>query len=749
MFNIRLYLWFLFVSIALSLLFWWPLFVGHGFIGGDLYPYFFPQKVFYSDCLQAGALPLWNDLTGFGYPVLGESQTGAAYPFHLVFYRFFSVNTAYNIEHLLHYGICFVGTALLAVRLQITIRGALLAALVFTYGWFPPRACLEWAILTGCWLPVALFCVESFIQTRLWRYSIGLSVTLGLQLLAGHFHLAFITHLMVASFALWRLWIEPTQSRTVEPVAVGSRKGAVLAALVLAGIAGIGLAGVQLLPAWELKQRSTRVVTSSDYDPAYGHMPPLYATQLVAPWCWYSPQAITEDNLVRTVAELTAPWLLCGPNHDLDQAIRQARFAALETGTNKVEAHVYCGLVPFVLAFFSVCSWARRFSSTQGHPERTSLMQATTGYWLLAGAIALVYATGWLLPIGRSLPGFSFFRGPGRYGIVTTLAVALLAGQRIGHLLHRPWSGTVKSMVFAAIFASTAGDLWLVSRMVTYTYLVSQPAITFRDTSPVRQLLTTESQLPRLLAPGPNVGTLLGVSCVPWYLGIAPAEYVDPRYAMPDLPKPLPSGRPTPSSAPLLEWLSQSGVTHVLNFEPLDEAEWGVELLWKGVDPFLNRIWGRREPIHLYRFRKDATQAEAPHFPGRAQLGGTSIPVLTGSGTREANGSRRIVVDSTRAKTETLVLTELAYPGWTVQRNGQPSESKQAGQFRAVDCPPEGGEFLWSYRPMSVLIGAGLSLLSAIVLATVGHLRFWHPRLIDRILGKRSDREESAPSLKP
>ena len=270
MFNIRLYLWVLFVSIALSLFFWWPLFVGHGFIGGDLYPYFFPQKVFYSDSLRAGVLPLWNDLTGFGYPVLGESQTGAAYPFHLVFYRLFSVNTAYNIEHLLHYGICFVGTALLAVRLQVTTRGALLAALVFTYGWFPPRACLEWAILTGCWLPVALYCVESFIQTRLWRYSIGLSVTLGLQLLAGHFHLAFITHLMVASFALWRLWIGPSPSRIAKDHATGSRRGAMVTALVLAGIAGIGLAGVQLLPAWELKQRSSRVVTSSDYDPAYG-----------------------------------------------------------------------------------------------------------------------------------------------------------------------------------------------------------------------------------------------------------------------------------------------------------------------------------------------------------------------------------------------------------------------------------------------------------------------------------------------
>ena len=34
------------VSVLLALLFWGPLWCGYGFIGGDLYPYFFPQKAF-------------------------------------------------------------------------------------------------------------------------------------------------------------------------------------------------------------------------------------------------------------------------------------------------------------------------------------------------------------------------------------------------------------------------------------------------------------------------------------------------------------------------------------------------------------------------------------------------------------------------------------------------------------------------------------------------------------------------------
>lgn len=738
MFNTGRYSCFLLIAFALTLLFWWPLFFGHGLIGGDLYPYFFPQKVFYADCLRAGELPLWNDLTGFGYPILGESQTGAAYPFHVLFYWWLPVNTAYNVEHLLHYGICFLATVLFASRLGLCDSGAVLAGLVFTYGWFPPRACLEWAILTGCWLPVALFCVESFLQSRQWRYSIALSAALGLQLLAGHFHLAFITHITVASYAVCRLWIDYSAHGNPDGALNRPAIGRAAAALILAAIAGFCLAGVQLIPAWELKQRSTRVVADSDYDPAYGHLPPLYASQLIAPWLWYSPQEIAEDNFVRAAAELVAPWQLAGPDRNLDQAIRQARFAALETGTNKVEAHLYCGLIPILLAFGGISRWVRSQRAGKARPRITSVMDATTGYWLLVAALALVYATGWLLPIGRELPGFSFFRGPGRYGIVTTLAVGLLAGQMLGELMRRNWSVMAKSTLLAAILASATGDLWLVSRMVTYTTIVSAPAINFRDASPVRKLLASEDELPRLLCPGPNVGTLLGVSCVPWYLGIAPAEYVDGRYAMPEIPKPLLSGHPTPASKPLLDWLSQAGVTHVLHFEPLDERGWGVDLVWKGVDPCLNRIWGRPEPIHLYRFVRNHQAPGSPSFPGRARLQGDSVdsPAIAKAfqATSQGRGSRRVVVASASAEPAPLILTELAYPGWTVERDGRRLESDQAGQFRAVLCPREGGEFVWRYQPRSVLVGAVLSLLSLFSLATAGHLRFWHPRLTERIL---------------
>lgn len=757
-------------AVALTVLFWWPLYQGAGFIGGDLYPYFFPQKAFYADSLKAGCFPLWNDLSGFGYPVLGESQTGAAYPFHLVLYRFLDLNTAYNAEHLLHYLICFLSTWLFAKRVGLKDTGAGLVALVFTYGWFPPRACLEWAILTGAWMPVALWCLESWLQTRLWRYAIGLSFTIGLQLLAGHYHLAFITNLTVVTYAVYRLWAidGPTATSCSQLNPRPCRKRTALC-LALAIMAGAGLAAVQVAPTWELKQRSTRVITGGDYDPAYGQMPPIYVTQAVAPWMWFSPLAIGEENIVRDTAELLAPWHWFGPvtdprrtsePFDLDLALHRCSFATVSTGTNKVEAHFYCGLIPIGLAFCCVIGWLRAGRCATDHLQLASptgdrgefphandssrtILQQTIGFWLLAGLFALVYATGVLLPIGRHLPGFSFFRGPGRYGIVTTLAIALLAGQQLDKFAKTTLNAALRWIVLIIVFASTCSDLWLVSRMVRYTVMVSPPRISYRESSAVRRLMRAEPGLPRLLSPGPNVGNLLDVSCVPWYQGIAPAEYVDPQFAMPPLPKPPAHKAPTPGSPELIEWLSRSGVTHVLNFDPLEEDSWHVELVWKGIDPFLNRVWAREEPIYLYRFHKDRSENATIPFSGRAYLSNESLGTVAINRDEQSQGIRRVKVDANHNSDSTLVVTELAFPGWTAEVGGARVETTKAGMFRAVNLPPGATEVTWTYRPASVYVGSIISLTTLLLLAALGHLRFWHPRWIDRMFG--ASKREQAP----
>ncbi|MEZ6066449.1 MAG: hypothetical protein R3B90_12245 [Planctomycetaceae bacterium] len=193
----------------LTVLFWPKLWQGAGIIGGDTYTYFFPQKAFYADALRAGEFPLWNNLVGHGFPLLGESQTAALYPPNLLLSRLFDLNTAYVISHLAHYWLAWMGCWLLGRRLDLNGWGAAFAATVYTYSWFPPRLALELAIIGGAWLPLALWAVESTFQTGRHRYLAALAAIFGMDLLAGHYNLAFITSLATGSYVVGRWWFGP------------------------------------------------------------------------------------------------------------------------------------------------------------------------------------------------------------------------------------------------------------------------------------------------------------------------------------------------------------------------------------------------------------------------------------------------------------------------------------------------------------------------------------------------------------
>ncbi len=345
-------------AIGLTLLFWWPLATGGGLVGGDTYRYFLPQKVIYAQLLRNHELPLWNNSVGFGYPILGESQTGVFYPSNVVFYSLLSVNAAYNANFLLHYVLAFVFTWMYARAIGLGSWGSGLAALVYTFGWFPPRSGLEWAILTGAWFPAALWCCERFLATRRARFAVGLSIVLCLQLLAGHFNLAFLTVSTVVAYIPLRLFFAnrelPAESRT---------RAKALCGLSLLAVTGAALlAAVQLAPTWELMRLSQRVEQGPDHNLKSGAIPVWYLSQMFRPWYWY---ALGTDR----------------------QAALDAARADLGGRTNPVEAHLFVGLVPLVLALAWIVIAVRK-------RDRLSLV------WAALGAAALVYTTGLLVPIG-------------------------------------------------------------------------------------------------------------------------------------------------------------------------------------------------------------------------------------------------------------------------------------------------------------------------------------------------------------
>jgi len=349
------------VGVVLTIWFWLDLWLGGGLVGGDLYSYYFPQKAYYADWLKQGVIPIWNRLVGHGYPVVGESQTGVYYPFNLLLYRFLPVNLAYNVNHLLHYVIAFVATAWLAREFGLSLWGSLLAGIVFVYGWFPPRCCHEWAVLTGAYLPLNLLLLVRYRRTGHLGWLWGLAGGVFLQILPGHYHLAFVTLLCLG---LWML-IEFGRN------ALELHKPATTRSLLIPGLAiGLGflMASVQLLPSWSLKQNSQREDVTAEYAPSYGHIPPTYLTQTFLPFVWYADAST------------------------LDERINGPLPFAVANQTNPVEAHLYFGLLPFLLMIWGVVSMCRIRN------EQTRSLRLLG----LLGLLAAIYATGWLVQIGRA-----------------------------------------------------------------------------------------------------------------------------------------------------------------------------------------------------------------------------------------------------------------------------------------------------------------------------------------------------------
>ncbi len=658
------------VGLGLSGLFYDGFWRGEGLIGGDLYTYFLPQKVYYAERLAAGEFPLWNNQWGHGYPLVAESQTGAFYPPNYLAYQLWDVNTAYNIVQILHFALAFGFCAALGRSLGFSAPASALLGLVYVYGWFPAHITHEWAILTGAWMPAAIWCVEKLITSGRWRYAGGLAIVLALQMLAGHFHLAFMTQVLVICYACGRVLIKVTQPKPTAPPSVPPSKVSAwvswkrLALVFGAAGLGFGLAAVQLAPTWELKTLSQRSAVGTYYDPAYGRIPVWYLTQIVAPFVWYG-----------TGADLNAGGPPGSP------------------GTNAVEAHLYFGLVPVLLLLYGLGAgvfWRDR----------------RWRVWGLLGVLAMIYATGVLLPVTEFLPGFHYFRGVGRWGIVTTLAVAVLSGAALDGLLSHRRSRIIGWGLAGVVLALTLVDLRIVSSLVGDGTFVENPPITRRDESPVRKLLKEYPQPVRLFCRGANLPTLMGVASTPAYLGIGPDQYFDPKTTMPE---PLPFDEP-PTSAQV-DWLQRAGVTHVLSFTPLDRYAWPVQEVWSGYDPFLRQAWGRgpRDQFYLYRLKESRGRA-AWQDPQHHQTA-PEVSQLT---------ANRVVIHTRSNAEGTLILTSLMYPGWQVGVDDQPAEPVRIeGMYRGVKLPPGEHTVTWTYEPLSIWIGIWISGLTAFVLAGI------------------------------
>ncbi|SIN86173.1 hypothetical protein SAMN05444166_1319 [Singulisphaera sp. GP187] len=397
----------------------WPIgFGGQMPVGGDVTQFSLGLMAVLRDAIRSARLPVWNDRWGYGFPGLAESQMGVYYPPHWVLYGLFPLEAAYTASLVFHTLFGGLGTYWAARRFGASPVGSAFAGFAWcSSGFFLIHLPHQWGYTVGAWMPWAWGLAWLIVRGQgTWRTPFVLALVLTLQILPGHFQLAFYTEVGVIVL-------------TLAGVSRGPRawQGPLTVAVALLAVAP--LAALQVIPTARLAHLAA---AARDFEYLSGFSAtPLHLVSFVAPGLFH------RSPLWRPLA-----W---DPFH-----------------TSPEEYLGYIGLVPLYLALVAILRGFRR------DPAARALA-------LLVLVTALLsfgpYVPGFRLLI--RVPGFSFFRASARWSLATGLALSLLAGK--GFDL---WQGWRRTRMTLAGFAGMAVVAPLLVLLVLELALASptQPA---------------------------------------------------------------------------------------------------------------------------------------------------------------------------------------------------------------------------------------------------------------------------------
>ncbi|MCI0586864.1 MAG: YfhO family protein [Planctomycetes bacterium] len=198
--------------------------------------------------IREGRVPLWDPRDAGGSPLLAQSVAGSLYPPNLLGHLLLGPEKAFAPLAILSLFLAG-GFAFLFLRARaLPAAPALLGALAFALsGHCLANLHYPCKVDALVWLPAAFLAVERLAQGPRPGPAAGLAASLGLSGLAGFPQVSAYVVLATAAYAAVRLTRVAPEARARTLLLAGG-----------AGIAGLALAGVQLLPAAEASRESLR-----------------------------------------------------------------------------------------------------------------------------------------------------------------------------------------------------------------------------------------------------------------------------------------------------------------------------------------------------------------------------------------------------------------------------------------------------------------------------------------------------------
>ena len=400
-------------------------------VGGDLLSQFVPWRRFALGELAEGRFPWWNPLVFCGTPFAANIQTSLFYPFNILHiivpdpHRFF----AYSV--LFHHALAGVAMyiwqrrrgwlasapqdskhdAVSSASRSHVVLGCLFCALVWQWSAFLICHTHDGHLihLRACaWMPLVFWGQDELMRRRSVRGLLSCAVPFALMVLGGHVQVPFYA----AYLLLARGFVMSFQGQEVKNrLAAGLRGfGMAIGAMAVAG----GLLGFVVLPLQELSANSSARAGGASYELASSDSLPLtHLPLLVAPYLYGDPLSPFPGKKY---------W---------------------GGGTGYHELAAYAGILTLCLIPFA---FGRRRDGDE-EPDGAPADARERWFWLVVmGIVGALGPAGGLHALAYDfLPGYAFFRVPGRLLLITILGGAVLAGRGLACLPARPDFGRARS----------------------------------------------------------------------------------------------------------------------------------------------------------------------------------------------------------------------------------------------------------------------------------------------------------------
>lgn len=728
--------------VLLPILFYWrvltPNLLDRGsFPAGDFADQFYAFAHFAYEELAQGRLPVWNPFTFAGHPFIADVQSAVFYPPSLIVMAVSSLAGGFSLyvlewQAVLHFSLAGVLMFLFARRelldawpanhnLRVPVLAAFIAALVFAFGgYLTSYPSQQLAILeTEVWLPLVLLCISVSLSRAGLRGTLLAGLFLGVALLAGHPQSLLFVWLVTLAYT----------------VSHGRRRGLPWRALALRLLAmlviALGVSAIQWIPSLEFMQQSSRSsLTYDDYARGFELQDPL---QLLLPGSVsvYSPLYV---GILPLALALCALWLPRRPARPAVFWLVLALFAlALSFGGNLFLYPLLYLFAPgfalfrqqeraaFIFSFalamlsgYGALAIGRALPADAQQRLRSFQRMSVAALCGAALLFVLLYLAWMAAQLGRASP----FRDASSHAAWLVLMLMLLCGVF--------WTRQHGRLRRARLLAAMAGivmlDLFTVNQHTNFQPLApeaqTRPPAILEPVLADRSVFRTFNEY-RL--PG-NVGDTYRIAGT-W--GASPL-----RLARYEQFHKLPMERiwSLLNVKYVITWrksLSALGVQSELVAEAkVSDTETTYVHRLLRVSPRAALV----SQVHAATSGEEALRRLAApdfEFARQAVLESPQAiqPSIGDSGTtallsQVPNASTWSVTASSQAL---FVLGENFYPGWRAFVDGREAEVLRADSVMLAVIVPEGDhrvEFV--FDPSSVKIGAGISVLSLMVLAALG-----------------------------